>query len=202
MSNDLKCHSKEEQATSLAQYLHNGKIFQLKNVAGSLLRKLLLGWSSELQRVEQKIKETSVNHDIFDTTLLIEEWESALGIPDDCFSGRGTIEKRRTDVLIKLGVVLLTEQDYIDLGTLLGIKVKIKHFVDTVFFPLPFPLPFSPSGKVAKFTMIIQMSKEVGECIFPLDFPICFNATEKNEIECIFEKLSPANVRLIFEFVL
>ena len=83
MSDDLKCHTQEEQATSLAQYLHNGKIFQLKNVAGSLLRKLLLGWSVELQRTEQKIKETSLNHDIFETTLLIEEWERALGIPDD-----------------------------------------------------------------------------------------------------------------------
>lgn len=202
MSNDLKCHTKEEQATSLAQYLHNGKIFQLKNAAGSLLRKLLLGWSSELQRVEQKLKETSINHDIFDTTLLIEEWEKALGIPDDCFPGTGTIEKRRIDVLIKLGVALLTEQDYIDLGILLGIKVKIKRLPGGIFFPLPFPIEFSPEEAHAKFIMIIQLSKELIDCIFPIEFPICFNITTVSEIECIFRKLSPANVRLIFEFVL
>ena len=202
MSNDFKSHSKEEHATSLAQYLQNGKIFQLKNVAGSLLRRLLLGFSSELQRAEQKVNETSVNYDIRTTTLLIEEWESAVGIPDDCFSGRGSLDKRRTDVLIKLGVALLTEQDYVDLGILLGIKVKIKNFEDFVTFPLPFPIPFSPSDKAAKFTMIIQLSKEGAQCIFPLDFPICFNAAGKNEIECIFRKLSAANVKLIFEFVL
>lgn len=202
MSNDLKCHTQEEHATSLAQYLHNGKVFQLKNVAGTLLRKLLLGWSTELVRVEQKLKETSVNHDIFETTLLIEEWEKALGIPDDCFTGTGDIEKRRIDVLIKLGTALLTEQDYIDLGILLGIKVEVVPFDNFVNFPLAFPLQFSPSTKTAKFTMIIRLPKEAGECIFPLDFPICFNPVEKNTIECIFEKLSPANVKLIFEFVL
>lgn len=204
MSDDLKCHTQEEQATSLAQYLHNGKIFQLKNVAGSLLRKLLLGWSVELQRAEQKVKETSLNHNIFETTLLIKEWESALGIPDECFPGTGDIETRRLAVLIKLGVALVTEEDYINLGKLLGIEVKIRHLTeaDEVFFPLPFPLPFSSVDTEAKFTMIIQLPKALAECVFPLDFPICFNPTPSTQIECIFRKLRPANVKLIFEFVL
>ena len=99
---------------------------------------------------------------------------------------------------------MLTEQDYIDLGALLGIEVKIRHLteVDEMFFPLPFPLPFSVVNTEAKFTMIIQLPKELADCIFPLDFPMCFNATTSNQIECIFRKLRPANVKLIFEFVL
>lgn len=202
MSNPLKCHSKEEQATSLAQYLQNGRIFQLKNVVGSTLRKLLLGWSPELQRVEQKLKETSINHDINQTTLLIEEWEAAVGIPDDCFSGIGSIEKRRTDVLIKLGVALVTEQDYIDLGKLLGTKVKILHPEEGIVFPLPFPLQFGSSIKEARFTMIIELDKKFSECLFPIEFPVCFSSTPFPEIECIFRKFSPANVKLIFRFVL
>jgi len=202
MSKEPECHTKEEQATSLAQYLHNGRIFQLKNVVGSTLRKLLLGWSTELQRVETKIKETSFNHDITQTTLLLDEWEKAVGIPDDCFTGQGDLAKRRIDVLIKLGVALLTEQDYIDLGKLLGVKVAIKHFEEEVLFPLPFPIEFSVSGKEAKFTMIIELSEDADDCVFPILFPICFNDGAPIEIECIFRKLSAANVKLIFKFVL
>ena len=215
MSQDFKCHSNEEQSISLAQYLHNGRIFEAKTVVGTIFKKFLLGLSPELKSVEQKIKDISFQYDIFNikdggSDKLLAEWESALGIPDDCFLGTATtgtnaddiIVKRRTAVLIKLGVVLLTEQDYIDLGTLLGIEVKIARLPECITFPLPFPLPFCSRGKVANFTMIIQLPKELEECVFPIPFPLCFRFSTKTQIECIFKKLSAANVKLIFEYIL
>ncbi len=202
MADDFECHTQDEQATSLAQYLDNGKIFQAKTVIGTTLRKLLLGLALQFNRVEKKIKTISSQYDIFQTTDLLTEWESAVGIPDDCFTGKGTIAQRRVDVFIKLRFGLLTEQDYIDLGKLLGTKVKLVRLGECQTFPLPYPLPFCSDGKVAKFTLIIQLDKSIEDCLFPIPFPLCFRFSNKNEVECVFRKLSPANVRLIFEYVL
>ncbi len=202
MADDFECHTQDEQATSLAQYLDNGKIFQAKTLIGATLRKLLLGLATQFNRVEKKIKNISFQYDIFQTTDLLEEWERAVGIPDDCFNGKGTIADRRTDVLIKIRFGLLTEQDYIDLGALLGTKVRLERLGECQTFPLPFPLPFCSDGKAAKFTLIIELDKSLNECEFPIEFPLCFRFSNKNEVECIFRKLSPANVRLIFKYVL
>ena len=202
MREDFTCHTRDQHAKSIADYLPNGDIFEAKNSTGTTLRDLLLSWAQEMIRDEQAIKELSKQHDIRQTTDLISEWESMVGIPDDCFDNTGNIEDRRRNVIIKLGLALLTEQDYINLGLLLDVEVVIKRLQECIPFPLPFPVPFCTAAVGAKFTMIIQLPAAIGECIFPIPFPVCFSSEPKLLIECIFRKLSPANINLIFEYVL
>ena len=202
MQQDFECHTQRQQAKSIADYLPNGPVFEAKNVENTTLKNLLLGWAVELISDETVIKEVSKQHDIRQTVDLIEEWESMMGIPDDCFKADGTIEERRRDVIIKLGIALLTEQDYIDLGKLFDIEVKIARLPPCLVFPLLFPVPFCVEGKKARFTMIIELPAELDDCIFPVLFPVCFRASTKTLIECLFRKLSPANVRVIFKYIL
>jgi len=202
MRNDFTCHTQKEHSKSISDYLPNGPIFEAKNIEKTTLKKLLLGLASEFVRDESSIKELSRQHDIRNTTDLISEWESMVGIPDDCFTGKEPLEERRRNVIIKLGIALLTEQDYIDLGLLLGVQVVIKHLPECITFPLPFPLPFCTRTPFARFTMIIQLPTIINDCLFPIPFPLCFASGPKTLIECLFRKFSPANVVLIFEYVL
>ena len=195
-------HTASQHAKSIADYLPNGNIFQAKNTVGSNLRALLLGWAQEMVRDESTITEIARQYDIPQTVDLITEWESAVGIPDDCFTGKESLEERRRNVIIKLGVALLTEQDYIDLGLLIGVEVIIRHIQECTTFPLPFLMPFCVEAPFERCTMIIQLPTIVDDCLFPVSFPMCFSAGPKSLIECLFRKLSPANVVLIFEYIL
>ncbi len=202
MRMNFENHTQAEHAKSIADYLPNNPVFESKNVPDTTLRNLLLGWATELVRDENTIVEIAEQDDIRQTTDLIVEWERMVGIPDDCFKADGSLADRRRDVIIKLGVALLTEKDYIDLGKLLGVEVKIRRLGECDVFPLPFPMPFCTQLPRSKFIMIIELPKRLLQCQFPVSFPMCFSSEKPSLIECIFRKLSAANVRLIFDYIL
>ena len=80
----FKEHSKEEHARSLSHFMPNGRIFAKKWIDGSVLFKYIMGLSCELFRIEEQMNLISFEHDINVTTQFIDEWESAVGIPDTC----------------------------------------------------------------------------------------------------------------------
>jgi uncharacterized protein YmfQ (DUF2313 family) len=188
-----------EHTQSLANYLPGGRVFAQKNKSGSNLRKLLRGLATEVLRADEFIRtyEQEVIPD--QTTLFIDEWEQAVGIPDSCFKGTGTIEQRRTHVLIKLASLgVQTEQDFIDLAALFGVTVTIEQGSTQGAFPMTFPLLLL--GDAAYFTIIVRYS-DVSAARFPHTFPITFGAEAIGIMECLFTKLKPANCDLIFEQV-
>ena len=97
MANLIFQHSISKHADSIADYLPGGKLFESARITDTNFRKLLIGLAKELFNAEGYLKIVSNEYDINTTTLLIEEWESALGIPDTCFAADGTIEERRRD---------------------------------------------------------------------------------------------------------
>jgi len=189
--------TKEEQATSLANYLPGGRAFQQKIIAGSNLRKFLLGLASELFLEEGYLRTYEEETKPDNTVLLLDEWENAVGIPDDCFPGTGTLAERRTHVLVKLASLgVQTEQDFIDLATLFGLTVTITPTIETVIFPYTFPMQFIPASQ-ARFTITITFAVVVFNA-FPLTFPIQFGDPQHAILTCLYKKLKPANVDLIF----
>ncbi len=202
MSALIKHHSKSKHADSLADYLPSGRLFEASRVDGTNFRKLLMGLSSELFVGEGYLKTVSDEYDIRTTTLLIEEWEGALGIPDDCFKASGTIEERRRDVLVKLASLgVQTNEGFIDLGTIFGTAITIHAGIDVAsVFPLPFPLVFFDTVKEARFTIVVDFVTEAANK-FPLIFPFTFGSEEMAVLECLFNRLKPANCDIILRQV-
>jgi len=191
----------EEYTNSLAAYLPGGILFASKSVANSNFRKLLRGMAGELFRANGLLKEYSEEIIPDETVKFIDEWESTLGIPDECFTGTGTIDNRRRDVLTKLAALgIQTKQDFIDVAAIFGITVDVISGGGVGIFPVQFPFILFNSSKEARFTIIITFTVPEASK-FPYTFPLPFSNNEIAVLECLFNKLKPANCKVIFEQV-
>lgn len=200
----FKYRTKEQEADTLASFLPDGRPFLAKRYSGTTLRGLLLGLGQECLRAEGHLNDMTHEHDIRTTTWLIEEWESALGIPDDCIPVANTLEQRRKNVLLKLSALgLQTQKDYEDLAAVLGGTITIEKGGEYGIFPFTsFPIEFFDAPMTARFTWRIKIYNIDPPCIFPFNnlFPICFSSGISNIIECLFTKLKPYNTDLKFVY--
>lgn len=191
----------EQYTDSLAAYLPGGKLFASKSIQDSNFRKLLRGLSGELFRSNGLLRDYSSEILPDQTNKFLSEWESALGIPDDCFSGAGSNDDRRRDILVKLSALgVQTAQDFVDLAALYGVVVEVVPGSLSGVFPLHFPVLVFGSAEDARFTIIVNITVPT-ESAFPYLFPIPFGTSEIGIIRCIFEKLKPANCNLLIRQV-
>ncbi len=192
--------SNQDQAQTIANYMPGGKAFALKNVITSNIRKFLLALGVEFVKVDALIalyrKDTVPDA----TEHFIAEWEKALAIPDACFLANGDDVERRLHIIIKLAHFgVQTQQDFIDLALLFGITIECESGTKAYLYG---GSPFVDYGtdKVAKHTIVIRPSEAIGEA-FTYTFPITFGTATLAQMECLFQKLKPANCQLIFESV-
>lgn len=191
----------ETQAQRLADYLPGGRLFQAKNISDSNLRKLLRGIGSELFTADGYLRDFQEDIAPSVTTYFISEWESAVGIPDDCFNGTGTLNERRRNVLVKLAALgVQSAGDFVDLGALFGVTVTVRSGAYYGVFPLHFPIYFFATAKEARFTIVVDFTVPSASR-FPLTFPFTFGSDEIALLECLFTKLKPANCDIIFRQV-
>jgi uncharacterized protein YmfQ (DUF2313 family) len=196
----FKRHTKEEHADTIADNLPNGPLWTAKRINGKKLRSLLLGFARTLRTGEDKLETVWEQLDPSTTTDFIDEWESALGIPDDCFQGTGSLETRRTHVVAKLTAAIQTADDFVALAALLGVAITIQSGVESSTFPLTFPILFFDTLQDARFTMIVNFTAS-STVVFPLTFPIVFPDDNMAVIRCFFDKLKPANTDIIYREV-
>ena len=192
----FQLHTVEQHTQSFADYLPNGKTFQAKNITDSTFRKFLRGLSQEFQRIEQSLIETSGQHDInCAEEEFLSLWERAVGIPDDCFDGGGTIDERRLHVILKLAQMnVSTEQDFVDLAASLGFTITIGHPIDNAF--PPFDIPLTVTGPMARFIWeVAGLGPE--SFVPPYDIPLFLDAGTSILI-CVFEQLKPAMTQIVF----
>jgi len=191
----------EQYTDSLADYLPGGILFASAHVSDSNFRKLLRGMAGELFRSNGLLIEYSEQILPDQTIKFIEEWESALGIPDDCFTATGSLTDRRRDILVKLASLgVQTVQDFVDLATTLGATVTVNSGIDEITFPLVFPIVMFKTVKEARFTIVVRFTVQAANR-FPLVFPITFGDGTIALLECLFTKLKPANCDIIFKQV-
>lgn len=195
----FKSHTIDEHANSLAAYLPTGRATRAAYAKGSNTRNLLKGLSGELKRVEQELRTYVKEYDIRDSELLLGEWERAVGIPDSCFSGTGTIQERQRDVLVKLAASgVQTAGDFEALAEIFGVTVEVTAGIDQITFPLVFPVAMFTTEQEARFTIVVTFTDETPN-IFPMTFPFVFGSDVIALIECIFKKLKPANCQIFFQ---
>lgn len=197
-------HSLAKHARALAAYLPNGKMFGAKNIQGSNLNQLMRGLAGEMRTAEGHLNTLEAEYFPDNTVLFLDEWERVLGIPDDCFSGTGTAEERRTHVLVKLASLgIQTAQDFIDLAAIFGVVIVVTPGVETgspASFPLTFPFVLDGPLTDLRFTIFVEFTVP-DTSRFSLMFPFTFGSDLVVILECLFNRLKPANCTLIFEQV-
>ena len=119
---------------SLDHYMPNDRIFGRKSKSVSNIYKLLVGFAVEIARADSKNAVFRNDTDLLKTSELLLEWESAVGIPDDCFNVLEglTVQERINQVLFKIRALgVATEQDFIDLALVIGERLPLsgrRHF--------------------------------------------------------------------------
>ncbi len=194
----FKTHSKKNHADSLANYLPNSRIFSpAKFIDDSNLRQLLIGLAGELVRSEKNASDLYAERDIETTTNLIDEWESALGIPDGIFPGDGTLAERRQHVLAKFTMSVQTIADFQMIAEILGFDdVTLTPLADTLY--PPYDVPFFPVELDEAMFVVIVRGTNILLAVPPYDVPfdVVFGSSV---LQDLFDTLKPANVKFIYE---
>ena len=191
-------HSLDQHARSLADYLPNGRMFEAKNISDSNFRQLIKGLSGELFTAEGYLITLEKEYFPDLTNLFLSEWEQALSIPDCCFTGTGTNDDRRRDIIVKLSALgVQTADDFVELGELFGVDITITTGSEAGSFPMSFPLILFNTPGDSRFTIIVNFPLPTGG-FFVYDFPIIFGDATQSILRCLFSKLRPANCQVIF----
>jgi uncharacterized protein YmfQ (DUF2313 family) len=205
-------HTREEHTKIIGDYFPGGRIFGCKNDADANLYKLNYGVAETQRQLEDILFQLYAQYDFRTTENFIDEWEAAVGFPDDCFPVKSVIADRQRNVLAKwLAEGTQTADDFIELAALFGITAVITPgievtatfpltfpviFVDEFAFPYTFPLTFT-EGANPRFQMYVQFTgADLEE--FTYTFPMTLGSVEIGILECLFRKLAPANVQVIF----
>ena len=185
-------------ADEFAAALPRGRVWAGKLVDGTNIRALIAGSSMPFNMFEQKVEELATEFDINQTTLLIDEWEESVGLPDDCFTFVGNIQDRRDAVIRRLNksplVTLAELQAYIN-SFLDGVGVTL--YTAKQFYSLPFHLPQPLIGDVER-RFIIVAEIERGGSRLPFSLPQhLVRGVDTTNIRCLLERVLPANVYLL-----
>jgi len=196
----IKERTVTEQTDVLASYLPNDNLHALKNKEGSNLRKILIGLASQWLSFRNTINSIYYEYDPSQTTDLIEEWETFVGIPDDCIGNTGTLEQRRLNILLKLsGINATTAEQFEAIALILGYVVDVQAGLDIGGFPLVLPFILLDAAE-APFTIIVTLSAADSPSGFPLVFPFTLTDGTPDILNCLFDKLKPANTNVIFRY--
>lgn len=197
---DFTPNTVEENTQALADLLPKGTAWEAKNIENSNMRKLLMAMSKEFRRVQDKINEFATEHRPETTTNLIEEWEAAVGIPDECFSNKVSIDLRRKQVVAKLAKMnVQTAKDFIELAAYFGYNVTIKNAEDGSVIPLVLPFTLGEIDYLINTMIVKFIDLDSPENVLPATLPFTLGK-DSNIITCIFNKLKPATIEIIFTY--
>lgn len=191
-----------DQLSIMGAHLPIGGIFLAAHTTGTNLNRLILGLIEEFLRMEVFMQRVCMELDPNQTVDLIEEWERSVGIPNDCFKTDETLETRRAQVLLLLsGLVVQTEQDFIDLAIFFGVDVIIEQGSIRGAYPHCYPALYLGGAKAARNTIIVHFPDIPGRYYpHPYDGVDNLYGSNASIVECIFNKVKPATTRIIYSY--
>jgi hypothetical protein len=203
MTNIFTAPTKESTSQQMADSLPQGRAWGKKNVGDSNTRLLINSLAVAHNSVQQQIQLMDEQFRIEDTTLMLEEWETSVGLPDECSSGQyPSIEQRRQDVITRIRKVPIVAlgntpetysgsmQEYIDdkFPTITAILYAGMDYTS-------YPVGYSDLQKRHFVVIEVQLTSES----FVYEFvPMSFTGgIDIGAITCIMSKFLPANVILL-----
>ena len=170
--------------------------------SGSRMDNLIGGMADELVRVDGRVRALITETDPRTTVELLSDWESMLGLPDECTPTGQTVDERRRQVRQKYTAQYgQNKAFFIEVASFLGYDVDIQE----CFWS--FRAGHSSCGdsltneawkhwwKVITddgvFTYFLAGGSSCGDPLKKL---------AEDTLVCTFEKLKPAHTKIIFEF--
>lgn len=219
---DYKPLSNDEQTRLFGRCMPQGLAWNAKGDQDSVMYKLMKSLSTTINLLEEKIYEMVTQWDVRVTTDLIVEWETAVGIPDECRDVAGDIATRRSDVLTKLRKIpIITVEDYQDLAEVVtgvtasewDIRPGSQDFPnDPLYrFVLLVTPPSITSGAfdyiIGSATGTTQANLDTaaadGKFLFKPDtifpgYPLA-GSFRVSVLQCVFRKVTPSYVEVVFD---
>ncbi len=186
----------------LSQHLPEGRAWANKLTVGSNTHALLISCAAAFNRVQAQIQELANEYNINSSTSalltgsgLLEEWETSVGLPDECINTLASLTERRENIIFRLRrVPIVTKEEFETLGTALaGVTVTVTPGTE---------VDVSPDSQSAFKLYVGFPTSNTG---FPYDFAIGppaglpFGGFQSDVVECIFNKIVPANVVVILQ---
>jgi uncharacterized protein YmfQ (DUF2313 family) len=198
---NIEKRTQQEQARILANYLRSDKLHNAKNNKDSVLFKILMGLAIGWIDFRDNSQLIIDNYNIYNSLQLLEEWEQAVGIPDDVFNIANDVETRKRNILLKIsGSKAETSLQFENIGKILGFDIKCETGYQYCRFPLRFPIIFTKKENLP-FLIVITIDKKYQPKTFPFTFPIEFKSDIAIILKLFFDKIKPANTKLIFRYV-
>jgi uncharacterized protein YmfQ (DUF2313 family) len=123
----IKEFSNEKTTDMLANFMPAGRATESKFESDSNIRKLLTAQSGEFKRVQDLMAYSLSELDPRTTENYISEWESAIGIPDECIPLESDPQSRRDNIVLKLNSLSVqTESDFQSLALQFGFTITFK----------------------------------------------------------------------------
>ncbi len=197
----IENRTQQEQARVLANYLRNDNLHEAKNKEQSNLYKILVGLAEGWLDFRENAKDIIDNYNINHSLLLIEEWEKAVGIPDNVFSVASDIETRRKNVLLKIaGSKAETKEQFENIGKILGFDIQVEPAFQYSKFTYTFPvLLLSEASK--PFVIVVNIDKSLKPNGFPFTFTLNFSINPADILKLFFNKIKPSNTIIVFRYV-
>lgn len=172
----------------LSQHLPEGRAWGDKVVEGTNTFALLNSCAVAFNRVQIQIQKIADEFDISMTTDLLPEWEKSVGLPDECVNTLASLAERRENIIFRLRrVPTVTKAEFEVLGTALaGVPVTVTPGAEFEGFP---------ADSVSKFKLYVTFP--VSNTGFPYAFPHPLGGFQSAVVECIFNKIVPANVVVV-----
>jgi hypothetical protein len=194
----LNAPSLDQTVRQLSEHMPQGQLWEAKAVAGTNLNNLMYGVAKPFNITQELIEKLKDELNINTTVDLISEWETSVGLPDDCDGISDNIEQRRTAVIQrfrKVPIVTIDDlQDYVDAKFPdLGIKL----YTGTEYFNFEYSFETSFWGNISdKFIIVAEIPSQ--EPFFEFEFEMEFTGGVNTDfLRCTIERVIPANVVLI-----
>lgn len=189
--------SQAEATREFASTMPDGRAWQAKNLPGTNIYATVSACAAEFRQIQIQIETLAREFDIRLTDQLLPDWETSVGLPEECLGTMASLADRRKAVIIRLRKIpFVTKADYEQLAfELTGLNVTVTPGAEIELFPLDFPIHFASGNSY--FKLYVTFNDSIGG--FPYLFPFNFVSTGDNIIRCVFEQIAPANVLIIFQ---
>jgi uncharacterized protein YmfQ (DUF2313 family) len=168
--------------------------------ADSTLAKLAGGLADSPEQDAETIDNTLNERFPDRSTVLLDDWEKWLGLPD-CSAGGQTVDERRTAAAEKYRMVgSLNRQFYIDLASRYGFDIDIESFSDGAYATCMDNCLTKLRKNYGRYTSHIIVKNHLDyrnatvldNCLTPL------RVYSSGVLECLFEKYKPAHQVFIY----
>lgn len=200
--NIFKAPIAETTAQQMSDCLPTGRAWGKRNDPASNVRKLINSLSVAFNIVQQQVELIDDEFRIEQTLELLTDWEKSVGIPGECLGTSETIAQRRQAVIDRLGktpiVTLDQMQAYVD-ALFPGIGVELVPGYEYYSFEYDFEVSFL--GDVSeKWILVAKVPLSNNQ--FEYDFEMTFEGgVDTEQLECLLNKINPAPVYVIIEYV-